>query len=185
MKTFVEVGSAVLTISDRRLYRATHSTFEDYIQDKWDMTARRAYQLCEAAEVVMKLENVKHASQIENARQAEALAKAPEEKRDEVLEKAIQTAPEGKLTSKHISETIIAVTSRTESISEQTEHGEAQAALGSKEIPPSSTLQSTIRKLNKIIDQALITFNTPQDLKKLWEEMDALSRKLQHPVVDV
>jgi len=99
---FVEVGTALLEISDRRLYRASHSTFAEYVSDKWRMTARRAYQLCEAAEVVKLLpENVNNCSQsmITNEGQARELAKIPPEKRREVLEAA---GSKGKITAKTI-----------------------------------------------------------------------------------
>ncbi len=90
---FVEVGTALLEINDRRLYRETHSTFQDYVSEKWQMTARRAYQLCAAAEVVKALpENVNHGSQI-NERQARELAKVEPERRVQVLEVAASKGP--------------------------------------------------------------------------------------------
>ena len=49
MKTFVEVGNALLEIRDNRLYRESHKTFEDYCQEKWGMTDRRARMLITAA----------------------------------------------------------------------------------------------------------------------------------------
>ena len=87
----MEVGTALLEISDRRLYRETHSTFEEYCRDKWKVTARRAYQLCEAAEVVKALpENVNNCSHslIQNEGQARELARVPVENRVAVLEAA-------------------------------------------------------------------------------------------------
>jgi hypothetical protein len=104
---FVEVGNALLEISDRRLYRATHSTFQEYVQEKWNMTARRAYQLCEAAEVVKALpENVNNCShsRITNEGQARELAKVKPEKRAKVLETA---ATKGKVTAKSIQEAAV------------------------------------------------------------------------------
>lgn len=50
-RTFYEVGNALIKISDDRLYRQTHSTFEQYCQDRWGISARKAYRLCEAAGV--------------------------------------------------------------------------------------------------------------------------------------
>ena len=88
LNNFVEVGNALIEISDQRLYRETHSTFKEYVEDRWRMTARRAYQLCEAAEVVKSLpENVNHGSQI-NERQARELAAIPAEQQIEVLQEA-------------------------------------------------------------------------------------------------
>src|SRR5437899_441308 len=97
LQTFVEVGSALLTISDERLYRATHSTFEDYCRARWNMTARRAYQLCEAGEVVTQLakENVNNCSQTplpKTESQARAVAKAPKQKRNKAMHRAAEIA---------------------------------------------------------------------------------------------
>jgi hypothetical protein len=99
---FVEVGNALCEISDRRLYRETHSTFQEYVLAKWKMTARRAYQLCEAAEVVKALPGtVNNCSQslITNEGQARELAKVEPGKRAGVLEAA---ASEGQLTARKI-----------------------------------------------------------------------------------
>lgn len=52
LKSFVEVGRALLQIRDERLYRATHMNFETYCQEKWDMTRRHAYRLVAAADVI-------------------------------------------------------------------------------------------------------------------------------------
>ena len=90
---FVQVGNALLEISDRRLYRETHATFAEYCATKWQMSARRAYQLCEAAEVVNSLpESVKHVSHL-NPRQACELAKVAPERRVQVLEAASANGP--------------------------------------------------------------------------------------------
>ena len=37
IKTFVEVGHALLVIRDERLYRERHETFEDYLRQRWDL----------------------------------------------------------------------------------------------------------------------------------------------------
>jgi hypothetical protein len=85
MKSFVEVGNALLTIAEKRLYRETHGSFEPYCQEKWGMSARRAYQLCEASRVMATVNNC---SQIKTESQARELAKVPAEQRAEVLAKA-------------------------------------------------------------------------------------------------
>jgi len=58
MQTFVHVGNALLEIRDGRLYRQTHSTFEDYCRERWGMSRPRAYQLIEAAETVSNLSTI-------------------------------------------------------------------------------------------------------------------------------
>ena len=35
-------GKALQSIRDRKLYRHTHPTFEEYVQDRWDMSERAA-----------------------------------------------------------------------------------------------------------------------------------------------
>lgn len=52
LASFIEVGSALLTIHDGKLYRASHRTFEAYCQDRWGMARQTAYQLLDAAGVV-------------------------------------------------------------------------------------------------------------------------------------
>ena len=54
-KIFHEVGTALLRIRDQRLYRAEHSTFEDYCRVRWNWSRQRAHQQIEAAQVVENL----------------------------------------------------------------------------------------------------------------------------------
>jgi len=56
LRKFLEVGLALLTVSDGQLYRRTYARFEDYCRERWGLDRRRPYQLIEAAKVV---ENVK------------------------------------------------------------------------------------------------------------------------------
>jgi len=51
LSSFVDVGNALHEIREARLYRATHDTFEDYCQERWEFVASRARQLIAAAEV--------------------------------------------------------------------------------------------------------------------------------------
>lgn len=51
LKTFAEVGTALLKIRDDRLYRASHGTFEDYCRERWQLSARHANRTIEAARV--------------------------------------------------------------------------------------------------------------------------------------
>ena len=100
MTSFVEVGNALLEIRDRRLYRQTHSSFEDYCRDKWQMSARHAYRLCTSAEVIKSLPE-KCDQLVTTESQVRELAKIEPERRVEVLEVAAST---GKVTAKSIKE---------------------------------------------------------------------------------
>ena len=39
LRTFVDVGAALLKVRDARLYRAEWTTFEAYCRDRWGMCA--------------------------------------------------------------------------------------------------------------------------------------------------
>lgn len=55
LKTFYEVGTALLTIRDQRLYRDTHNTFEDYCRERWSIGHSHAQRMIDAAKVVENL----------------------------------------------------------------------------------------------------------------------------------
>jgi hypothetical protein len=45
---FAAAGKALQVIRDARLYRDSHGTFEDYVEQRWDMSRAQAYRLIEA-----------------------------------------------------------------------------------------------------------------------------------------
>ena len=51
LQTFVEVGQALAEIRARKLYRASHDTFERYCRERWGFTRQRARQFMDAAAV--------------------------------------------------------------------------------------------------------------------------------------
>jgi hypothetical protein len=55
LETFFEVGSALLDIREKRLYRQSHSTFADYCRERWTLSASYAHQLIDSVEVVNDL----------------------------------------------------------------------------------------------------------------------------------
>ena len=55
LETFIEVGQALLTIREKRLYRLEFGTFEDYCRDRWGMDKRHANRLISASESVLGL----------------------------------------------------------------------------------------------------------------------------------
>lgn len=120
LDTFLEVGSALVTIRDRRLYREHYHTFEEYCQRRWDMTARRARQLCAAADVVGNLKGPAGpptSEQDGNNRsdppvlpatesQARPLTQLKPLEQREAWQEAVKTAPGGKVTAKHVEEVV-------------------------------------------------------------------------------
>ena len=55
LATFIDVGTALLTIRDERLYRENHTTFESYCRARWDFTRAYAYRLIDAAQITRNL----------------------------------------------------------------------------------------------------------------------------------
>ncbi|MBU7585756.1 MAG: hypothetical protein KAF91_23225 [Nostoc sp. TH1S01] len=54
-RAFFEAGKALMELRDRRLYRSTHKTFEEYCKDRFGFERRHPYRLIEAAVVVDNL----------------------------------------------------------------------------------------------------------------------------------
>lgn len=107
LKSFIDVGEALATIHNGYLYRATHTTFEDYCRERWNLSRPRAYELMAAADVVSGMPDTE--VQISNARQANALSAVPEAERAEVWDAAVERT-NGKPTAKAISEVVKART---------------------------------------------------------------------------
>ena len=76
LRTFIEVGEALSAIRDRRLYRGTHGTFEDYCVERWGMKKAYANHLVRAAETVRALPT-EMATIVATESQARELAKVP------------------------------------------------------------------------------------------------------------
>ncbi len=54
-RAFYEAGFALRELRDRRLYRSTHKTFEEYVKDRFGFSRRHPYLLIDAAVVVDNL----------------------------------------------------------------------------------------------------------------------------------
>jgi len=102
LRGFYEVGTALIKIRDGRLYRSSHDTFEDYCRDRWDMGRNYMNKLIASASVVDSLGTMVPILPT-NERQARPLTKleTPEQQR-EVWEMVIETAPDGKVTARHV-----------------------------------------------------------------------------------
>lgn len=109
LSTFVEVGGALAEIRETRLYRAEFVTFEEYCQRRWYMNASRARQLIASAQVVAAVESVTTVTPANEA-QTRPLASLEPEQQREVWKEAVETAPEGKVSAKHVAQTVERVT---------------------------------------------------------------------------
>jgi hypothetical protein len=105
LKTFFEVGAALIAIRDNRLYRASHGTFELYCRERWNMTPQHANRLALAAGVVASMEPIGSIPQPSTESQARELAKVPEADRTDVWAEAVERTG-GKPTAKAVSDVV-------------------------------------------------------------------------------
>lgn len=113
LETFVEVGQALMVIRDGRLYKATHSSFDDYCRERWGWDRTRASQLITSSEV-LNMFNTLEAPAPTNDRQARALAplKDDPEAMAEVMEQVTEAAEAAgsKVTAQQIKDAVAART---------------------------------------------------------------------------
>lgn len=104
LQTFVEVGTALAEIRDRRLYRASHATFEVYCRERWGFGRTRAHRLIEAADMAATLPMGNMPANERVARELAPLKADPERMREAWAE-AVE-ASDGQPTAKEVRETV-------------------------------------------------------------------------------
>jgi len=90
LKTFIEVGQALMTIKEKRLYRINFKTFEDYCIERWAISKPRAYQLIDAANVIIGLSTMVDVLP-ESERQIRPLTRLEPEIQKEVWKEVVET----------------------------------------------------------------------------------------------
>ena len=107
LKTFVDVGLALVKIRDGRLYRAEHGTFEDYCQERWQMGKAYAHRIIAAAEATSNVSPMGDKPATE--RVARPLTRLPPEKQAEAWEAANEKAKdEGrKVAARDVEEVVV------------------------------------------------------------------------------
>ena len=101
--SFYEVGHALAEIRDQGYYRDVlgYETFEAYCKAKWDFSRSYAYRLIESAnviDVVSPIGDIKPTTES----QARPLALLPADQQLIAWQKAVETAPDGKVTGAHV-----------------------------------------------------------------------------------
>ena len=105
---FYEVGRALMEIRDKGLYRDVlgYDTFEAYCKERWDMSKMHAYRLMDSCSVIDTVKSNPLGYSPENERQTRPLSKLEPEQQREAWQKAVETAPEGKVTAAHVSKVV-------------------------------------------------------------------------------
>ncbi|MEH1996604.1 hypothetical protein [Nostoc sp.] len=92
-RAFFEAGKALTELRDRRLYRSTHKTFEDYCRDRFGHSRRQSYLLMDAAVVfdnlMEKCDPMDHILPT-NERQVRPMTKLEPHQQQEVWVKAVE-----------------------------------------------------------------------------------------------
>lgn len=112
IRAFYEVGRALMEIRDKELYKDVlgFDTFEAYCKARWSFTRQTAYQFINSAKVI---ENVSDCLQKPlNEYQTRPLARLLPDKQHEAWQKAVDTAPDGKVTAAHVSKVVKNMTSQ-------------------------------------------------------------------------
>jgi hypothetical protein len=105
-ETFVEVGNALLTIREQKLYRSSHDTFETYCRERWGWSGARAYQLIDASRVVQQIGEI--STMVEkptSERQVRPLVELPKEERPKAWQEAVERS-NGKPTAKVVEQVV-------------------------------------------------------------------------------
>ena len=125
LQSFYEVGSALLTIRDSKLYRGTHGTFEAYCLDRWGMTNRYANNLIASTKTIDNLGTTVPIPSSE--RVARPLTALPPDKQSEAWQQAVATAPDGKVTAAHVASVVKGMTEKPNPAPKPQEPSDAMA----------------------------------------------------------
>jgi len=117
LKSFVETGAALMEIRDRRFYRETHGTFEDYVKDRFRISRAYASRQINGSQTRTALLPVGNILPT-NESQCRALYDFPLEDRPTVWRAVLQAlsleAGDGALTAEKIKETVTALADTSE-----------------------------------------------------------------------
>ncbi|MFW9259279.1 hypothetical protein [Nostoc sp. CALU 546] len=103
-RAFFEAGKALMELRDRKLYRSTHKTFEEYCRDRFGHNRRQSYLLMDAAVIFDNLEQKCDRSDHilpTNEWQIRPLSKLDSDIQPEAWEQAVKSA-NGKVPSHRI-----------------------------------------------------------------------------------
>lgn len=107
-RAFFEAGKALAELRDRRLYRSTHKTFEEYCRDRFSYTHRNVNYLIAASLVVDNIKMGTNGSQIlpTSERQVRPLITLEPQQQQEVWQAAVKEAG-GKVPSGRIVKDVV------------------------------------------------------------------------------
>lgn len=174
---FWEIGKALQEISDRRLYRASHKTFEDYCKDRFGFGHTRPYQLMTAAKIA---DEILYTNGVQNKnlpiptaeKQVRPLSSFPEGDRVSIWEEAVKENS-GKVPTEKIVKAVAKKWKERPKLSDQWQEG-GVCLINPKENEALSGLSGywcIIAAVNEFSLEVKTTFGTyqafPENLKDL------------------
>jgi len=106
-QAFVEVGTALAEVRDRRLYRDRHCSFENYCRDELGFSRPYAYNLIGSAEVSKQMSSIEDiALKPVNELQCRELISIPADKRKEAWKKVVNDAGDQPITAKLVHQAV-------------------------------------------------------------------------------
>ena len=94
LKTFVDVGEALLKIRDKKLYRFEFGTFEEYCKSRWNLKQASAYRFIDAYGVIENLKSSPIGELLPaNESQARPLTRLEPDEQREAWKRVIEKAP--------------------------------------------------------------------------------------------
>lgn len=178
-KEFMKGWEALMCISEEGLYRATHSTFEQYCREKWGITARYANRLM-LADAVM--ENIKSEQLVssepaavpENEAQARPLAVLTPPQQIEAAK--IVAKKTGKHTAKDFANAADKVTGKKAKADKpEKASGESgdEDPRGKNNVPSTTgTNTSLSKKLKAGQERIVLITEEGKDMSELWDALD-------------
>ena len=114
LETFIEVGTALKEIREKKLY--SQETFEKYCEDRWGWSIRYVQQIIATSKATQDLRTI--VRQLPTSEwQARPLTKLPEPKqRERAWELAVSTAPDNKPTARHVEQAVRKIQAQEPSI---------------------------------------------------------------------
>lgn len=99
---FYEIGDSLTKIRDKKYYLEVlgFETFEEYCKKRWDFGKWYAYKIIESTSVMKQLDNCPIRPTTES--QARPLARLAADQQLIAWQKAVETAPDGKITAAHV-----------------------------------------------------------------------------------
>ncbi|MBW4596262.1 MAG: hypothetical protein KME46_25990 [Brasilonema angustatum HA4187-MV1] len=93
-RAFYEAGKALMELRDRRLYRSTHRTFEEYCRERFEYNRSRSYQLIDAATVMGNLQECPQIVDIFPTKEGQVrpLTKLQPEQQQQAWQQAVEEA---------------------------------------------------------------------------------------------